>query len=219
MLKIQKFVFNPFLENTYIIWDEQSREAAVIDPGCFDKKENERFKKFIQTEDLNLLYLVNTHCHIDHIFGNAFVKEIFDCRYLAPELDLFLLDSMVEQAKAYGVMITPSPKPEELITENTKFRLGKIEGKFIFTPGHSPGEYCLLFEKEKICFTGDVLFKESIGRTDLWGGNYNTLIDSIKNKLLTLPDDVVIYPGHEQLSTIGFEKRNNPFIKPAVFNN
>ena len=183
MLKIKKFVFNPFLENTYVIWDEKTKEAAVIDPGCYDKKENEQFKNFVQTEMLNLLYLINTHCHIDHILGNAYIKETFDCKFLAPEYDLFMLDLMVDQAKVYGVTLLESPKPEELITEDLQFQLGEIEGKFLFTPGHTPGEYCLYFKEDKVCFTGDVLFKQSIGRTDLWKGDYNTLIASIKNKL------------------------------------
>ena len=212
MLKIKKFVFNPFLENTYLIWDEKTKEAAVIDPGCYVKRENEQFKNFVQSEMLNLLYLINTHCHIDHIFGNAYVKETFDCKFLAPENDLFMFDLMVDQAKVYNVSYSPSPRPEELITEDLQFKLGETEGKFLFTPGHTPGEFCLYFEKDKVCFTGDVLFKQSIGRTDLWKGDYDTLIASIKNKLFTLPDDVDIYPGHEESSTIGFEKRNNMFL-------
>lgn len=213
MMKIQKFTVNPFLENTYLIWDDKSKDAAVIDPGFYDDGEKNQFTKFVETEKLNLIYLINTHCHIDHIFGNTFVKTIFECKYMAPEQDLFMLDLMIEQAKVYGVTLTPSPKPDELITEDLNIRLGDITGRFIFTPGHSPGEYCLYFENDKVCFTGDVLFKESIGRTDLWGGNYDVLMSSIRNKLMVLPDHVAIYPGHEASSTIGYEKENNPFLR------
>ena len=212
MIRIQKFIFNPFLENTYIVWDEYSKEAAVIDPGCYDAQENEAIKNFIEENQLIIKYIINTHCHLDHIFGNAFIKENFDVPLLMPRDDLFLLDLMVEQAKSYGVKFIPSPRPDELIQEGSKISLGETEGKFIFTPGHTPGEVCLYFEKEKICFTGDVLFNESIGRADLWKGDFQTLINSIKEKLLSLPDDVTIYPGHESRSSIGYEKKNNPFL-------
>lgn len=213
MLKIKRFTFNPFIENTYLIWDENTREASVIDPGCFNQNENNSLKSVIEKENLNLLYLVNTHCHIDHIFGNDFIKTTFDATFIAPKEDVFLLDLMMEQAKTYGVVLTPSPKPDKYISEKEELRLGKIKGKFLFTPGHSPGEYCLYFEDEKICFTGDVLFRENIGRSDLWGGDHNTLLNSIKTEIFTLPDDVTIFPGHGESSTVGYEKLNNPFLK------
>jgi glyoxylase-like metal-dependent hydrolase (beta-lactamase superfamily II) len=112
----------------------------------------------------------------------------------------------------FDIILDEPPKPEQLITETTELSLGNSTLKFLFTPGHTPGEYCIYLEKEKICITGDVLFNESIGRTDLWGGNYITLIDSIEKKLFILPDEVVIYPGHGESSTIGYEKQNNPFL-------
>lgn len=212
MLKINKFICSPFSVNTYIIWDEDSKIAAVIDPGFYNADERSKASDFITTEHLDVKYLINTHCHIDHIFGNAFIKTKYNSEFLAPEKDVFLLDLMIDQAKNYGVDLTPSPKPDKIISETERFILGNSEGKFIFTPGHTPGEYCLYFEKDKICFTGDVLFHESIGRTDLWGGDFDTLISSIKTKLFTLPDDVIIYPGHESSSSIGHEKNHNPFI-------
>ena len=213
MLKVQRFVFSPFYENTYLIWDELTKTAVIIDPGCYDLKERETLDKFIDKESLQIKYLVNTHCHIDHIFGNAYLKEKYSPTFLAPEKDLLMLDLMMDTAKSYGVEFTPSPEPDKLIDESTPFVLGESIGKFIFTPGHTPGEYCLYFEKEKICFTGDVLFRRSIGRTDLWGGDYETLLDSIRTKLFSLPDDTVIYPGHESQSTIEEEKQHNPFFK------
>ncbi|MBI5808588.1 MAG: MBL fold metallo-hydrolase [Ignavibacteriales bacterium] len=213
MLKIQRFVFSPFYENTYVIWDKNSKDAAIIDPGCYDDKERSTLDEFIKKELLQIKYLINTHCHIDHIFGNAYLKEKYNPTFLAPEKDLFMLDLMIDTANSYGVEFTPSPKPDKLIDETEPFILGGSIGKFIFTPGHTPGEYCLYFEKEKICFTGDVLFCRSIGRTDLWGGNYEMLLHSIRTKLFTLPGETIIYPGHESQSTIEDEKENNPFFK------
>ncbi len=213
MLKIQKFVFNPFSENTYIVWDDNSKNGAVIDPGCYDDGEREAVDNFIRSNSLNLKFLINTHCHIDHIFGNAYIKKNYDVKFLAPEKDVPLLDMMMNVAKMYAVKLVPSPQPDELIFDEQKFLLGNTEGKFLFTPGHSPGEVCLYFERDKICFTGDVLFNKNIGRTDLPGGSYDTLIDSIENKLFTLPYDVTIYPGHGATSTIGDEKKNNPFFR------
>lgn len=213
MLNIQKFVFSPFYENTYLIWDESTKYTAIIDPGCYDDKERSVLDEFIKKELLQIKYLINTHCHIDHIFGNAYVKKKYNSTFLAPEKDLFMLDLMIYAAKNYEVEFTPSPKPDKLIDETKPLILGGSIGKFIFTPGHTPGEYCLYFEKEKICFTGDVLFRRSIGRTDLWGGDYETLLDSIMTKLFILPGETIIYPGHESQSTIKDEKENNPFFK------
>lgn len=213
MLNIQKFVFNPFSENTYIVWDDNSKTGAIIDPGCNDDNERETVDNFIRSNSLNLKFLINTHCHIDHIFGNSYIKKNYDVNFLAPEKDVPLLDMMINVAKIYAVELIPSPQPDELILDEQKFLLGNTEGEFLFTPGHSPGEVCLYFEKDKICFTGDVLFNKNIGRTDLLGGSYETLIASIENKLFTLPDDVTIYPGHGEASTIGDEKKNNPFFR------
>ncbi len=212
MIKLQRFIFNPFHENTYIVWDEDSSEAAVIDPGCYNKFEENELGKFIENRGLFVKYLINTHCHIDHIFGNDFVIGKFNAPLYAPEKDAFLLESAVEHAKFFEVRFNPSPKPDKFITEDLKLFLGKSPMKFIFTPGHTPGEFCILFEEKKICITGDVLFRESIGRTDLPGGNHQTLIDSIKNKLMTLPDDIQIFPGHGESSNIGYERNNNPFL-------
>ncbi len=213
MLKLQRFVFNPFYENTYLIWDGKSKDTAIIDPGCYNDSERRAVDDFIDEYGLNLKYAVNTHCHIDHIFGNAYFKSKYNCELLVPADDAFLLEVMINAAKEYQVEFTPSPKPDRLLHDGDSLNLGTSTGKFILTAGHSPGEVCLYFEQEKICFTGDVLFKQSIGRTDLWGGSTAALMCSISTKLLTLPDDVVIYPGHESSSTIGYEKKFNPFLQ------
>ncbi len=213
MLKVHVFTFNDFMENTIIVWDDESNEAAVIDPGNSNAEEDKKLSDFIEQNNLSVKYLINTHCHIDHILGLKFVKKKFNPVFLAPSEDLELLKSAEGQGAAFGMMMNTPPIPDEFINEDEQILLGKINGKFLFTPGHTPGEFCLYFEKEKICITGDVLFKESIGRTDLWGGNYNTLMNSINTKLMMLPDDVEIYPGHGEKSSIGFERKNNPFLQ------
>ena len=207
-LQLKKFTFSPFMENTYAAWDENTRETAIIDPGCYDINERQVLSNFLREENLDVKYLINTHCHIDHIFGNAYVKESYNVEFMAPEKDLFLMDKAVEQAEIFGVEIQHSPQPDKLIVEGSSINLGDIRGEFLFTPGHTPGEFCVYFPEEKICFTGDVLFMEGIGRTDLWGGDFDTLINSITEKLFTLPDDVIIYPGHGEKST---RRRITPF--------
>lgn len=212
MLKIKLFTFNMFSENTIIIWDDKSGDAAIVDPGTSSSTEENELLSFISSKDLRIKYLINTHCHIDHILGCSFVKEKFNPVYYAPELDLPLLDNAQQQAQMFDLDIDQPPIPDKLITEQTEIMIGESKLQFLFTPGHTPGEFCIYIEEEKICVTGDVLFKESIGRTDLWGGNYETLLNSIHEKLILLPDDVVIYPGHGEPSTIGYEKQNNPFL-------
>ncbi len=212
MLQIQSFEFNPFNENTYLIWDDETKIAAVIDPGCFDDYEQSELKNFIDENNLIPTLLLNTHCHIDHVLGVSFVKQNYDVRYLIPEKDLPLHMNAVSQGQMFGFELEELPNPDEFITEDKIIKIGTEELTPLFTPGHTPGEYCFYSKKHKICFTGDVLFHQSIGRTDLWGGDYDTLITSIQTKLLTLPDDTRIFPGHGIASTIGIEKKQNPFL-------
>lgn len=213
MIQIQKFTFNPFFENTYIIWNDESKEAIVVDPGCFDEHEKKTLSNYISSNNLKVTHLINTHCHIDHIFGCKFVKEKYNPTFLIPEGDLPLLQNAVKQAEMFGVEIDIPPTPDNYLTENLELTLNQSEIKFIFTPGHTPGEFCIYLDKENILVSGDVLFRESIGRTDLWGGDYDTLINSIRTKLLILTDDVVVYSGHGEETTIGNEKKNNQFLK------
>ncbi|MGB5287528.1 MAG: MBL fold metallo-hydrolase [Ignavibacteriaceae bacterium] len=212
MVQVKVFTFNLFAENTFVIWDDETKDAAVIDPGNSTKEEQKILMDIVSSQNLTIKYMINTHCHIDHILGCSFVKNNYNPIYYAPEKDLILLENAHQQAQMFDITFEQPPKPDKLIDEELELTLGNSKIKFLFTPGHTPGEYCLYLEKEKICITGDVLFKEGIGRTDLWGGDYNTLINSIENKLLTLPDDVIIYPGHGETSTIGYEKQYNPFL-------
>jgi hydroxyacylglutathione hydrolase len=212
MVRVKIFTFNLFDENTFVLWDDETKEAAVVDPGISSIEEQKTFTDFMTNQKLNIKFLINTHCHIDHILGCKFVKEKFNPVYYVPEKDLILLENAQKQAQMFDIVFEEPPKPDKLISEETELFLGNSKINFLFTPGHTPGEFCLYLEKEKICITGDVLFKEGIGRTDLFGGDYDTLIHSIENKILSLPDDVKIYPGHGEVSTIGYEKQYNPFL-------
>lgn len=212
MLEVKKFIFSPFQENTFVVFNPDTKETMIIDPGCIDDMEKEELSNYITENSLKIKYLINTHCHIDHIFGNAYVKNTYNPVYYAPEKDEFLLDEMVNQARLFGVEFEKSPRPDKYIDETLKLYLGSEEIEFLFTPGHTPGEYSLYIKNCGICFAGDVLFLEGIGRTDLWGGNMQTLINSIKTKLLTLPDETIVYSGHGDTTTIRHEKYNNPYL-------
>lgn len=211
MLKLKSFTVNPFQQNTYLIWDSNNI-AAIIDPGNSSNLENLMIKKFITENELKLNRLLLTHAHIDHIMGNKF---IFDEYGLLPEVheeDLFFIDAMKQTASMYGVNCEESPKPEKYLQDNQILELGELTIKCIHTPGHSPGSITFYFDKEKVMISGDVLFNGSIGRTDLPKGDFDTLIDSIKNKLFPLGDDIKVYSGHGPATTIGKEKISNPFL-------
>ena len=212
-MRLKKFVFSPFQENTYVIWDEITRETYIIDPGCFNSNEEEILRQYVESNNLSVTYLINTHCHIDHVFGNAFVLEKWKPEFIAPEKDVPLLKMVVEQGKQFAIEVKPSPDPNEFITEDMVLNLNGTELRFLFTPGHTPGEYSIYIPDENLCITGDVLFRGSIGRTDLWGGDFETLMHSIKTKLLVLPDSTTIYPGHGESSTILQEKTHNSFLQ------
>lgn len=212
MVNVKFFTFNLFAENTYILIDDETGDAAIVDPGTSAMDEEKILEDFISENNILIRYMINTHCHIDHILGCKFIREKYNPVYYAPEKDLILIANAQQQAKMFGLSLEQPPQPDQFITEQTELFLGKSKMSFLFTPGHTAGEYCLYLQKEKICITGDVLFKEGIGRTDLWGGNYDVLINSIETKLFTLPDDVIIYPGHGDSSSISHEKQYNPFL-------
>ena len=207
MIQIQKFTFNLFSENTFVLWDDDSKECAIVDPGCSNNSEETELKNFVINSNLNVKYLINTHCHIDHILGCEFVKEKFNPIYYAPELDIPLLQNAKNQASFVGIDFSISIRPDEFITEDKVLYLGISKLSFLFTPGHTPGEYCIYIPDIHTCITGDVLFYDSIGRTDLWGGNYDVLIQSIRLKLLTLPGETKIFPGHGESSNIEREEK------------
>lgn len=207
----QHFQFNVFAENTYILYNEE-KEAAIIDPGCSNAEEYKRVADSIKSKGLKPVLLLNTHCHIDHILGNHFIHREYGLAPIIHKDDLFLLHKLTEIANFYGVDAVPSPEPLRFIEEGEKIAWGDNTLEVIFAPGHSPGSVCFYNAKEKKLWAGDVLFRESIGRTDLPGGDYDTLESNILTKLFTLPDDVEVFPGHGIPTTIGHEKRHNPFV-------
>ena len=212
MIKIKSFVFNPFYENTYLVYCSDSLEGMVIDPGMYFAEEKDEFRSYISSESINLKYVLNTHCHIDHSLGNKYIVDEFNAELIIPEKDKFLLELLKTQGSMFELDIEESPNTIKYFENIAELKLGENKFNFIHTPGHSPGENCIYSIENNICFTGDLLFKEGIGRTDLWGGNLNELMDSIKKLFSILHDDIKIFPGHGEFSTIGYEKRNNPYI-------
>jgi hydroxyacylglutathione hydrolase len=210
MLSIQSFVFNPFSENTYVVFDE-TKEAVVIDPGCYERHEKEELDQFINAQGLKIKYLLNTHCHIDHVLGNDHIKEKYKAPFLTHRIEEMVLKAVKSYAPNYGFAAYREALPDQFLEEGNSIAFGITQWKVLFVPGHSPGHVAFYDEKEKIIFSGDVLFESSIGRTDLPGGNFETLIQSIHQKLFTLPNEVVVYSGHGATTTIGEEKKSNPF--------
>lgn len=212
MIKIQKFTFNPFQENTYLLYDE-SKSAVVIDPGCYDREEEKEINSFIENHDLNLEKVLNTHCHIDHMLGNAFFYNVYGLKPIVHKSDLIILKSAKDYGQAFGINPIPSPEPEEFIEEGDIVHFGNSSLDVLHIPGHAPGHVIFKNDLQKIIIGGDILFYGSIGRTDLPGGNHETLIKSIQEKLMTLDHDFTVYPGHGPSTNIGFEKKNNPFLQ------
>jgi glyoxylase-like metal-dependent hydrolase (beta-lactamase superfamily II) len=211
MLEIQCFTFNPFQENTYLLINEK-KDCIIIDPGCYFEEERKELLAYIEKEGLNVTRLLNTHCHLDHIFGNRLVAKTYGVGLEIHMLDKIVLDRSPEIGKMYNVPFEPSVEPARYLEEGEKIQLGDDELVILLTPGHSPGSVCFYCAAQLFIIGGDVLFYQSIGRTDLPGGNHQTLINSIQEKLFVLPDDVTVYPGHGKSTTIGFEKRSNPFL-------
>lgn len=214
MLKIAKFVFNMFGVNTYIVYDEDSREAIVVDPGMIDERERKALDDFITGNNLIVTGIVNTHLHLDHSFGIDHVKTLYSTKVMGGSADAPLGASVPKQSASFGLPNIGSPVTIDISLENgDKVRLGKNELHVLAVPGHSPGSIALYSPEQKFVIVGDVLFKHSIGRTDLPGGDFHTLVDSIRRRLLTLPDDVVVYSGHGEPTTIGQERMQNPYIQ------
>jgi hydroxyacylglutathione hydrolase len=212
MLQIRSFEFNPFQENTYVLYDE-TRECVIIDPGCYERDEKSELAAFIERENLVVKKLLNTHCHVDHVLGNWFVKNKFGVKLYIHENEQMLLKAVKVYAPNYGMFEYQEAEPDGYLQENEFIEFGKQKLKVLFVPGHAPGHVAFLHEETHQIISGDVLFYNSIGRTDLPGGNFDTLIESIHQKLFTLPDDVVVFPGHGPTTSIGFEKKTNPFCK------
>ena len=213
-MKIKTFEFNMFPVNCYVVWDEETLQAAVIDAGCYYQEEQQMLKKFIAENGLTVTHLLNTHLHLDHIFGNAFMLREFGVSAEAGKEDEFLLPRTAEYCRMFGFPLNEEPPAlGGYVHDGDLIKIGNRERESLAVPGHSPGSMVFYCEAQHCMFSGDVLFRGSIGRADLEGGNFDQLRESIVARLLTLPDETMVYPGHGNPTTIGYEKMNNPFFR------
>ncbi|MBN1926465.1 MAG: MBL fold metallo-hydrolase [Prolixibacteraceae bacterium] len=208
---IKVFTFNPIQENSFVIWDKTG-ECAIIDAGCYKSYEFEKLDSFIKSNNLKPVKLINTHCHFDHIMGVEQCREAYKLKWEAHSGDAFWVENAQKQGAMFGIPMQPVSKPDTDLKDGDKVSFGNTLLEVIHVPGHSPGSICFYNEASKILIAGDVLFRGSIGRTDLPGGNYKTLITGIKSKLLVLPGEVKVYPGHGPATTIVEERNDNPFL-------
>ncbi len=214
-MTVKSFVVSPFSENCYVVHD--GGEAALIDPGTESPEERQAVLEYIETNGLRVRHLLLTHAHIDHIFGCAYFADKFrsgadHVGWQLHEADLQLISNAPLQAEMFGIRIVPPPEPTYFLSESDVIEVGAGSFSVLHAPGHSPGSVCFYNKTEGFVIGGDVLFQGSIGRTDLWEGSYPTLINSIKTKLLTLPDATVVHSGHGPATTIGQERQTNPFL-------
>lgn len=211
-MQVNTLVFNDFSENTYVIFDE-TNDAVIIDPGCYSAKEQEAFVQYLERKQLNPVKIVNTHCHIDHILGVNFLLEKYNIDFYASKEDEYLFDFLLFSAELYGLKINKTPQINHYISEKDTIKFGNSELKILEVPGHTKGHLAFYTQKEKFVITGDVLFKDSIGRTDLPGGDLDILLNSIRNKLFKLGEDFTVFPGHGEITNIGTEIMHNPFLR------
>jgi glyoxylase-like metal-dependent hydrolase (beta-lactamase superfamily II) len=210
---IQSFEFSPFQENTYVITDEATREAVIIDPGCYEQEEKETLCKFIDDHKLTVKYLLLTHAHLDHVFGVAYVKRKFGVKSYLHQQDMVIYNDVPTRCLLYGLRGYEHSEIDAFLSEGDRFRFGNTALDVIFVPGHAPGHVAFVNHADHYVVGGDVLFRGSVGRTDFPYCNPADLLDSIRTKFFTLPDDYIVYPGHMEPTTIGQEKRTNPFVK------
>lgn len=212
MLSVTSFTFSPVQENTYVLYNDQ-KQCCIIDPGCYFPEERDELKTGIEKTGLNPVLLLNTHCHLDHVFGNKFVHDTWGLTLHLHEKEKPLLDFAPQSGRQWQLPFENYQGPLVFLEPGHIIKIGEEELEILFTPGHSPGSVSFYHEKGGFIIGGDVLFNGSIGRTDLPGGDFDTLADSIHTQFFTRADDTRVYPGHGPMTTIGFEKRNNPFVK------
>ncbi len=211
MLHIKSFTFNPFQENTYVLYDEKG-DAALIDPGCFDLAERKELLDFVSDKKIRITQLLNTHCHIDHVLGNAWAKKTFGVPLLIHKEEEAVLKAVEVYAPNYGFTGYETSEADGFLSEGDEINVGSEVLQILFVPGHAPGHVVFYHKESQQCIAGDTLFQGSIGRTDLPGGNHDLLLSKIKSELFTLPEETVLYPGHGPETTIAFEKLHNPFV-------
>jgi hydroxyacylglutathione hydrolase len=212
MLTVKSFVFSPIEENTYVL-NNEAGDCIIIDPGCYFGNERLELSEYISVNALSPKILLNTHCHLDHVFGNKFVHDSYALELYVHPNEQVVLENAALAGLQWNMPFDNYKGPLHFLRENDTVRLGEDELKVLYAPGHSPGHICFYCEKQHFLIGGDVLFKMSIGRTDLPGGDFNTLLRSIRTSLFTLPPETIVYPGHGEPTSIGFEKMHNPFLK------
>ena len=212
-MDIKSFVFNAFYENTYLL-SSSNLETLILDPGCYEDFEKKELTDFIKTNKLKPIAIINTHFHMEHVLGNDYLKKIYDIPLWIPATEKNLLKSVATYAPTMGIQDYQEAQPDKLLSEKDVIIFGSEKLEILYAPGHSEGHLMFYHAAEKSLMAGDVIFRESIGRTDLPGGNFKTLEESIKNQVFTLPEVVEIYPGHGPSTTVGHEKKHNPFVKP-----
>lgn len=215
MLQIKQFSFNPFGVSTFVVYDPDTLDALVVDPGMVTDRERALFDNFVASHRLKIGQIVNTHMHLDHCFGDNYVKSRYGVPVKANSEDAFLGTKLAEQSRRFGMLVPGTEKGVEIdvdLKEGETVKVGKHELKVLQVPGHSPGSIALYSPEYHFLIGGDVLFKGSIGRTDLEQGNMSTLINSIRNKILTLPEETQVLPGHDAITTVADEKRYNPYF-------
>lgn len=211
MLTVKSFVFSPVQENTYVL-SGQKDACCIIDPGCYFGTERAILKEYIEQQGLSPKILLNTHCHLDHVFGNKFVYDTWDLPLHLHEKEQPVLAVASEMGREWDMPFENYRGELIFLSPGQPLTFGDDIVDILFLPGHSPGSLGFYSKAQGFLIGGDVLFRESIGRTDLPGGDYETLMASIRGNLLTLPDDTIVYPGHGEPTTIGWEKRYNPFL-------
>lgn len=217
IMEIKRLMLNPLCENTYIVWDD-TKECVIIDAGALLERENKMVADVIEEHGLRPVMAINTHGHFDHVGGVAFLKENYGVKFACSSKDQFLLDASTSQGVMFGIQCNPVPAIDIDLDTVESVKFGNTELSVLKTPGHTPGHVSLFSAENKALFTGDTLFRESIGRTDLPGGDYSWIMKSILEQIVPLGDDVAIYPGHERESTIGHEVLYNPFIVEVLNN-
>ncbi len=212
-MQVSQFTFNFFAENTYLLYDD-TKECVIVDPGCYTNEEKKVLKDFILKNELKPVKLLNTHCHLDHVFGNKFVVDEFGVDLYCHKKEVEWIEQAPYYSQAmYNIKIEPLPLPKFFLDEGDIVSFGNTVLEVFFTPGHSTGSITFYHKESLQALVGDVIFKHSIGRVDLPGGDFKELEKSIKTKIYTLPDDTVLYAGHMETTTVGEEKRMNPFVK------
>jgi len=212
MITIEKFVFNPFQENTFLLFDE-TKECILVDPGCYSEDEKSELVNFINSKNLKPIKQIYTHCHVDHILGNNFIHNTFGLKPEIHEAGLKFLQNGHTQGQVYGFEMDVNVEPELFIEHGDIVKFGNSQLKAVYTPGHADGSICFISNNDRFVITGDVLFRDSIGRTDFPTGDFDILMESIHQQLFILDDDFTVYCGHGPETSIGYEKVNNPFIR------